>query len=294
MSAGVEPRHAPRALYEVMRYLHTLAVDEPTLPKDIFEELCRLKPDARKPTGFRLEVISANPDGDDFIQYALALLKKYGATRRYHSSATHYGYRISRFYEKTDLSSAAFLILDSQKQIQSLTEPERDEYGQLMLVASNVKPVLKIGSIFPNWIIVSDKVRGQLEIGSFVGLRFCKVAIKANAGNPSHDPFWELQSSITLPKMVNTHQFVHRGLTEAEPFAGDYSRSILINDTPFTSGEVHYRNSDLAAISPFDIATTFENYLERHPALVVSQRFYQHCLKNKIPLEVRPARVDPN
>jgi hypothetical protein len=42
----------------------------------------------------------------------------------------------------------------------------------------------------------------------------------------------------------------------------------------------------------FDVARTFENYMETHPALVISQRLYQHCLKNKISLNVDPVRID--
>jgi len=34
--------------------------------------------------------------------------------------------------------------------------------------------------------------------------------------------------------------------------------------------------------------------MEPHPALIVSQRFYQHCLKHRIPLEVEPVRIDPD
>ena len=36
----------------------------------------------------------------------------------------------------------------------------------------------------------------------------------------------------------------------------------------------------------------FENYMEPHPALIVSQRFYQFCQENKIPLNVQPVRID--
>ncbi|HEV2394402.1 MAG TPA: hypothetical protein VG146_18790 [Verrucomicrobiae bacterium] len=56
---------------------------------------------------------------------------------------------------------------------------------------------------------------------------------------------------------------------------------------------MHYRQSDLVQMGPFDIARTLEHYMETHPALVISQRFYQHCLKNKIALNVDPVRIDP-
>jgi hypothetical protein len=149
-----------------------------------------------------------------------------------------------------------------------------------------------LGRIRPNWIIVADKVKRLLESGHFVGLEFGEVVLKGKSIHAATEPFWELKSSVTLPKMANTHQFIHPGKTEAIPFTGDYSKIIMISDPPFRTGEVHYRRSDLQALGPFDIARTFEKYMEIHPALVISQRFYQFCEQHKLPLNVEPVRVD--
>ncbi len=68
--------------------------------------------------------------------------------------------------------------------------------------------------------------------------------------------------------------------------------NFLIRD-PY--GEPHYRQSELQPLGIFDIAFTREPPGgNRDPSLIISQRFYQHCLKNKIPLEVRPVRIDPD
>jgi hypothetical protein len=276
-----------------MRYIHNLAVDEPTLPKCEYEELCRRRPDGRKPTGFRLTVISETKIGNEFIQFALGVLNAHGVTRAMHSNACCYGYYVQRIYETVDLANAELLHLKSQRQIQNLSEPERDEQGRLLLSFGNAKSSVKMASIFPNWIIISEEVRRMFESGGLIGLRFREVAIVGKSRQTPIESFWELQSSIPLPKMANTHQFIHRGLTQPEPFAGDYSRAVLISDIPFFAGEIHYHRSDLNAFNPFDIGYTFENYIERHSALVVSQRFYQYCLKNKIPLAVEPVRIDP-
>ena len=178
--------------------------------------------------------------------------------------------------------------------MQSSAEPERNEQGRLQLVASNAKPSLKLFSVFPNWIVVSNKVRQLLESGQLIGLQFGEVVLKGKSVHASAEPFWELQSSLVLPKMANVHQFIHPGRTEPEPFQGDYSKIIMLNDPPFNKGEVHYRQKDLAALGAFDIARTFENYVEPHPALVISQRLYQHCLQHKINLSVDPVRIDPD
>ena len=284
-----------------MQYRHELQIDEPTLPKSEFEELCRVKPECRKPTGFRMTLYSCRPDGDDFIQRALALLERHGVPSRDQSNATHYGYNIARRYDESDIKAAELLLLDYQRKLQKYVRPERDEQGRLIVLARNVTASLKFASTYPdNCIFVSDKVRRVLESGSLIGLQFGETTIQGESGFTSGDPAWELQSTVTLPQIANTHLLVHRGKTEAEPFRGDYSRQVLINDPPFVGGEPHYRRSDLAAVGSFDIANMQEKFVNEQ-ALIISQRFYQHCLKNKIPLAlnkfqlgVQPVRIDPD
>src|SRR6185295_8851834 len=98
----------------------------------------------------------------------------------------------------------------------------------------------------------------------------------------------ELRSSVTLPKMVNS-------IVDPNP-AFDPPRHLIRGAG--TYGEPHYAESALQEVGPFDIAHTFERlqagepFGAGQPVLIISQRFYQHCLKHKIPLEVRPARVD--
>ena len=276
-----------------MKYHHQLAFSDAWITNAEAEELMRIQPEARNRNGFGRSLITKEPCGDAFIQHALEVLKRHGIPRRRTANSTSYGYTISRFYESNDLMDSELLLVSAQRQIQSLTDPLRDEQGRLLLTASNAKPSLKVGCIFGNWTIVSDGVRRSFEAGDFIGLRFQEVALKGKSVHASPEPFWELLSSITLPKMPHPERFVHRGIIAPEPFQGDYSRVVLISDPPFAKAEVHYRRSDLEAIGPFDIAGTFENYMEPHPALVVSQRFYQHCLKHKIPLEVEPVRIDP-
>jgi len=163
-----------------------------------------------------------------------------------------------------------------------------------VLIASKAKPSIKVGRIFPNWIIVASKVRRLLENQSFKGLEFGEVVLKGKSVHASKEPFWEIKSPIVLPKMANTHLFFHPGREAPEQFTGDYTKIIGISDPPYNNSEPHYRCVELAALGSFDIARTFENYNEPHPALVISQRFYQFCLKNKIPLNVQPVRIDPD
>jgi len=272
-----------------MKYYHELSIDGPPLPKSDFEALCHLMPEAVGPSGLRYKLLTHDSNGDEFIQHALNLFNKHSIPRRITADGSCYGYTISRFYEEQDLLQCDLLLLQPT-QIQKFTDPLRDEQGRLLLMASNAQDRFTIASIFGGWTVVSDTVRCCLEAGGFIGLRFQEVAVK---GEMLPEPFWELSSSITLPKMPHPERFVHRGVAAAEPFQGDYSRVVLISDSPFAKAEIHYRKSDLSLLGLFDVAGTFENYMEPHPALVISQRFYRHCLKHNISLRVTPVRIDP-
>ena len=274
-----------------MRYRHFLRIDEATLPKNAFEQICRIAPGGRKPYGFDLQVDSESPDGGEIVGSIIAICAAHGLKRRRIVNDTSYGHSADRWYDDEAYRNAELLVLSRQSKIQGLARPERDEKGRLLLDRKNVKTASKLGlgRIFPNWIVVSYKVRQLLQAEKFIGLEFIEVAVS----DGSDDQFWELQSSIVLPKMANCHQFVHPGTTGIEPFKGDYSKTIMLNDPPFNKGEIHYRRSDIALVGEFDFARTFENYMEPHYAFVVSQRFYRSCTRHKIRLYVDPVRIDP-
>lgn len=158
-----------------------------------------------------------------------------------------------------------------------------------MLPAPEAKRTIKIASIFPTpWIVVSSMVRSILESGSLTGMKFDEVAIKGHSIHAAAEPFWELCSTVALPKMVNS-------VVDPNP-AFDPPRHLIAGAG--TYGEPHYLESALREVGPFDIAHTFERlgagepFGAGQPVLIISQRFYRHCLKHKILLEVRPARID--
>ncbi len=200
-----------------------------------------------------------------------------------------------RHYEDADIDSAELLLLGYQHKLKEVDGLERDEQGRMAVMASDVKPNLKFGSTWPNnLIIVSSATRQMLEGSGLIGLRFDPVTLRGRLSIPESDWPWELHSTLTLPKLANTHKLIHRGRGAAEPFQGDYSREVLIDDEPFFGAELHYRRSDLTALGAFDIANTFEKYSMPHP-MVISQRFYQYCLKHKIRLnDLKCVRIDPD
>lgn len=279
------------SFYEIMRYLHSLAIDIGTIPKNDFEDLCQRKPEGRKPLGFYIEVVCKDPTGDEIICRGIEVARKHGLRRRYHASANSYGYHVTRWYDDSDLANAELLILGRQTKIQGLTNPSRDAQGRLLLAAA-LKSNFAIGRVFPNWVVVSDRVKRTLETARLVGLFFFEVAPRNVGLEAPPAPIWEVRSTITLPKMANMERFIHPGQTEPLPFQGDYSQIVMLSEPPFDKGEVHYRRSDLTAIGPFDIGSTYENYLEPHPALVISKRFYQLLVSNRLQVQADPVRLD--
>jgi hypothetical protein len=277
-----------------MKYCHIFEIDEATLTQDELADVCRFKPEARTLKGFQFEVISEDPYGGEFLRTFVESLRRRGVKRQMHSKPGSYGYYVMRYPEKADIISSELLLLGYQKKLKRIGGLERDEQERLVVLAADCKPVLRFGSTYPNnFIIVSDSVRQMLEKSELVGFQFMAISLKGKSSLMPPAPPWELGSSVTLPKLANTHRLVHPGMTGTEPFQGDYSRLVLINDEPFFGAELHYRRSDLAALGQFDVANTLEKFRTPHP-LVISQRFYQHCLQNKISLEVEPVRIDPD
>jgi hypothetical protein len=275
-----------------MKYYRAFRVRQQSVPAAYYGEICRIYPDGQGADEFNVQ----SPAGDEalvpMIEKLVVVCEKQGLRRtRSGSERGTYGYDVDRVYEESEYNDSEYLLLRRQREIQ--LEHERDSEGRPLLIASKAKPSIRLGRIWPNWIIVSDKIRRLLEPQAFKGLEFGGVALKGKSIHASKEPFWELKSSVVMPVMANRHQFIHPGMSAPEPFQGDFSKIIMLSDPPFRTGEVHYRRSDLAPLLPFDVARTFENFMEPHPALIVSQRFYQFCLNNKIPLNVQPVRIDP-
>jgi hypothetical protein len=279
-----------------MNYYRCISFRKEGLSPSVLREVVDCYPKFGEGSGFRhtayLEVQPSDENGAKLADQLLALFEKLGISSSRGWVPGTYFHEVNRHYDEDDYRSAEFLLLLRQHEIQR--EHERDPQGRLLLIASKARPSIKLGRIWANWIIVSNKVRKLLETQDFKGLEFGEVVLKGKSIHAAKEPFWELKSSITLPVMANKDQFIHPGMDAPEPFQGNFSNIIMLHDPPYRTGEVHYRKTELAPMLPFDVARTFENFIEPHPALIVSQRLYQFCLKHKIPLNVQPVRIDPS
>lgn len=265
-----------------MKLYRLLRIRELGFPSALYESIVRLKPECRGKEDFRLE---CQPDDPDtalplLAERIVAMCNDAGIKWTWTGEIGTYGYTIGRHYDVAELKAAPFLKMQSQHK-RFRNADKRDENGRLCLPASEATSTVKLGSIFPTgWIVVSDAVRNILESAGMQGMQFGEVVIRGKSINAASKPFWELSSHLRLPKMVNSGPIRDTGCS-------------YITEPPYQYGEPHYRQSEMQAVGGTDIALTFEQF-GATPSLVISQRFYQFCLKNKIPLEVLPVRIDPD
>jgi hypothetical protein len=266
-----------------MKFYHSFRVREQGFQPELYEQICAMRPENRGKDDF---VVESQP-GDEATA---ALIKRLVEFCEQHSvlpaqtagQFKAYIYQIVRHYDPEDIKSAPLLMLQTQKRM-FRERLNRDGSGRLMLPARESGTSIKIASgIFNHLYVVSDSVREVLEAGELAGLLFRETVLKGSSARATTEGLWEIDSDIKLPKMKNSVLNEHSVVP-----------CYAIDERPYRNGEPHYRQHELLPLGRFDMARTFEP-LGSEPGLIVSQSFYQHCLKHKIPLEVRPVRIDPD
>jgi hypothetical protein len=263
-----------------MKYYRYFRVRELGFPPPLYQEICALKPGARGKEDFVVESQPGDETNVALIERLVTLCERHALPRSGTGKIGTYGYEVMRHYEEEELKAAPLLMLQTQKRMfrERLT---RDSSGRLQLPARECGVSIKVASgMLDSWYVASDSTRKVLERGPATGLFFRETVLKGNSMRATTEPLWEMDSAIKLPMMVNS-------LLNPHSIVPCY----MIVEPPYRDGEPHYRQRDLLPLGTFDIARTFEQ-LGSQPELIVSQRFYRHCLENKIEFEVRPVRAD--
>ncbi len=263
-----------------MKFFRSVTVTPEHCPQELYNRILQLKPEAQRGSIFHLEARPGDEASARLVERVAALCREQGLDK----VRGAYSHLVLPHYEASDLEASPLLWLLTQKRMfKGINSNRRDECGRIVLPAAEAKQTIRIASIFPEpWLVVSTETRRLLENGGLDGIKFDEVALKGHSIHSSPEPFWELRSTVVLPRMVNS---------VIDTTVDWHPERYLVQD-PY--GEPHYRRSELEPLGAFDIAHTFERLSSGSPGLIVSQRFYRHCLTNQIPLEVRPARIDPD
>lgn len=194
-----------------MTYRHDLRVELNSLSTDAYEELCRLAPSARTPYGFYLQFDTDSADGGTIVRQIAALCALHGLIRRMVPCRGAYGYCVERRYGD-DLLSAELLYLPAHVICRTGVKDGR--------FVSHYDPAYTITAAlgFEALYAVREDVRQALEGAGFVGLEFGDVPLKGDRANADRQRFFELKSTIVMPRMSNTHQFLHPHPLKAQPF----------------------------------------------------------------------------
>lgn len=197
---------------------------------------------------------------------------------------THYQIEGERVWEPTDFDNAShFRWLVKTEAGKGKTLPP-DGTFEVEFSSYRGKP---IGITQNYWnSICSVEYRKELEAQSFKGLTFRQVKIKSR--KPEKLVLWQAWSSITLPPVLNKVV----GL-EGEPFDLAKSKVCSVDDIYFPP---HYR-FPAAKLEPFDIALTTEHWgggfvHAREPAIIVSRRFREWFMTQKVPVEWWPVALE--
>jgi hypothetical protein len=265
-----------------VKFYHRIWIDERNVPSGLYKTIVQMKPGCQHQDHFHLECQPGDDVGAALAERIVLMCQRSSLTIAGTGEAGTYIYDVVRHYEPDDLKAPPLLILQTQKRM-FRERLKRDDSGRLMLPARQSGTSIKIGSgMFNHWFVVSEFVRKVLEDAELAGLLFRETVLKGSSARATTEPLWEIDSNIKLPKMTNSYRNEHSVVP-----------CYVIDERPYRYGEPHYRQQDLRPLGQFDIARTFEP-LGSEPALIISQSFYQRCLKHKIPLEVRPVRIDPD
>lgn len=131
--------------------------------------------------------------------------------------------------------------------------------------------------------LVSTTFRNIIDHEHLIGVVFeDRVRLIGEQADNVPEKYWVLRSNLVLPPRSKQTRWVNE---EGEPCGPDTPGSCLPLGEHF-----RYDASALAPMEPFDLALVRECKPPAR-ATLISQRFYQLCLKHKIPLWVEPTEV---
>jgi len=244
----------------------------------------------RELVGFHLRAEVSDPVIDEVVDFLHKTGRKPNRTRNpgvLWGHPTHYQIEGERVWEPADFDNARYFrwVVTGKAGEGKLLAP--DSTFEVEFSSYRGK---KIGSMVNYWNpVCSTDYRKELEAKNFKGLAFRPVMIKSR--KPEKLVLWQVWSSISLPPVLNKVV----GL-EGEPFDPVTSKVCSVDDIYFPQ---HYRfpAAEVAKLEPFDIALTSEHWggspaHRREPAIIVSRRFREWFMTQKVPVEWCPVALE--
>jgi len=205
--------------------------------------------------------------------------------------------RYEREYSKKDLTDAEYLSPFFSNTFGQ--DGGRNEEGRMRKSGEHINPKALIGGSWGGAVFISVDLRSEIEDEDFVGANILPIDLVGRPSKALEGRFRELTSTITMPPMSPHMTFFSaiRTKTRQELDRDDPGPSVLREgrDAPeiiFELPALHYNRSDLQKAPTFDIALTYERFGTERPHTVFSQRFYQFCLKKKLPIAWIPVHID--
>ncbi len=208
-------------------------------------------------------------------------------------------YRVHKYYikEDSDFDSSRCIELQPIKDLKWVLREHIDTGTILVPINSLGNKARFVGA--DKSVIVSSKTRDELLAQGFLHLTFrpTKPAQYSDVGPPEvlswehHSPqWWELWSDLTLPPLSPTMKHTDGN---GNVVARDWKGWKWFSNPTEDDDRLHYLDSELKGVEPFDIAVTFEHQAspwQRY--LVVSQKFYQFCKSKKWAADWEPVAID--
>ncbi len=213
-----------------------------------------------------------------------------------------YDYSLSRVYDAADLRAAELLELHPPSEAGVHHEWRRSIDLQLAVGKPSRHAIITVSR--HGCYAVKDDAKKRLESENLRGVVFKPAITRYSIDDDEDDDddlpdnsdvWWELTSDIVLPPLAPSMTLLHEDNT---PFQGDFRKGCKRQEGYYNHAELHYRCADIVGVGPFDLALTYEmfgglpNQFDR--LVVVSQRFYQACVKHRIKTGFIPVRIDEN
>lgn len=263
---------------------------------DVYGELANIYPAKLWENG----VYTASfPEGSETLVRILAILKREGLKPwlddRRSRRSDEYRYSITVKFSKSDFLRAPFLVWFPEPYLgevvritekgKILVDTDAAEMAELEVATENS---LFAGSLHmataENEFVISDSLRKAVETARLVGFDYedrVEFVGERKGKVPQH--YWILKTMNRMPPLSKETVYVDA--------AGERCTGLAIPGAHIPPGELYrFDGAAIKAMGEFDVATMRES-APKEATWIMSQRFYQLCLKHKAPLVVEPVEI---